>query len=242
MAPGPQQIRGIHGNPEMRHTPACRLQGVAGFRDLGGFPTRDGRTTRHGVLFRSPCPSELTPADAALLRDLGMALRIDLRATFELADAPPVPLPDLPCAHVPILDAPEAGQYVRRLRDTLRDSMGDRRDPAAVLGAFLREDGAGFARVFALLGDHVPALVHCTTGRDRTGVVTALALRLAGVDDALIALDYGESRAAGFASDAEPILETLDVLDREWGGAETYLTGHGCPEESLERFRRAFAG
>jgi protein-tyrosine phosphatase len=237
MAPGPQPIRGsIHDDPDMRHTTACRLQGVAGFRDLGGFPTRAGATTRHGVLFRSPCPSELTRGDAAMLAELGMALRVDLRASFELADAPPVPLPALPTAHVPIFDAPEAGQYVRRLRETL----GDRRDPAAVLQAFLREDGAGFARVFALLGDRTPALVHCTTGRDRTGVVTALALRLAGVDDALIALDYGESRAAGFAADAEPILEVLDALDREWGGAETYLAGHGCPVDALARFQEAF--
>lgn len=240
MSPGPRQSHGIHDHPETRNAPACRLQGVEGFRDLGGFPTRDGRTTRHGVLFRSPCPSELTPADATLLAQLGMALRIDLRASFELADAPGIPLGDLPSVHVPILDAPEAGQYVRRLRDALRETMGDRRDPAAVLGTFLREDGAGFARVFELLAERTPALVHCTTGRDRTGVVTALALRLAGVDDALIALDYGESRAAGFAADAEPILELLDQLDQDWGGAECYLTGHGCPEDALDRFRAAF--
>jgi len=236
MSPGPRPSRGIHDHPETRSAPSCRLQGVAGFRDLGGFPTRDGRTTRHGVLFRSPCPSELTPADGALLAELGMALRVDLRASFELADAPPVPLRDLPSAHVPILDAADAGQYVRRLRDAL----DDRRDPAAVLGAFLREDGAGFARVFGLLAERTPALVHCTTGRDRTGVVTALALRLAGVDDALIALDYSESRAAGFAADAEPILELLDQLDQDWGGAASYLAGHGCPEGALDRFRDAF--
>lgn len=236
MSPGPRPTRRIHDHPEMRHTPACRLQGVSGFRDLGGFPTRDGRTTRHGVLFRSPCPSELTPDDSALLADLGMALRIDLRASFELADAPTVPMREVPTAHVPILEASDAAQYVRRLREAL----GDRRDPAAVLGAFLHEDGPAFARVFGLLGEHTPALVHCTTGRDRTGVVTAMALRLAGVDDALIALDYSESRAAGFTADAEPILEMLVRLDEEWGGAETYLTGHGCPPDALERFRAAF--
>lgn len=212
------------------------LEGVAGFRDLGGFPTVDGGSTRRGVLFRSPCPSELTLRDRHVLADLRLAVRIDLRASFELREAPPVDLEELACAHVPLLEAPDSARYVRRLRAVL----GERRDPAAVLEAFLRTDGAAFAQIFELLGSRTPAVVHCTTGRDRTGLVSGLALRLAGVPDNFIAIDYAESRPEGVAGSGEPILQALGLADAEYGSVRGYLVAHGCPDEAIDAFRRAF--
>lgn len=214
------------------------LKGVAGFRDLGGFPTIDGGATRRGVLFRSPCPSELTIDDRDVLARLRLAVRIDLRATFELREAPVVDLAELACAHLPVLDAPDAGRYVRRLRGLL----GEDRDPGAVLTAFLHVEGETFAKVFELLGEHTPAVVHCTTGRDRTGLATGLALRLAGVPDNLVAVDYAESMPQGLAGDGEPILRALAELDARFGGARRYLLDHGCPQPAIDRFRAAFRG
>lgn len=212
------------------------LQGVAGFRDLGGFPTVDGGSTRRGVLFRSPCPSELTPSDRQVLAELSLAVRIDLRATFELREAPAVDLAELACAHIPLLEAPDSARYVRRLRAVL----GERRDPGAVLEAFLRTDGVAFAQIFELLGSSTPAVVHCTTGRDRTGLVAGLALRLAGVPDNFIAIDYAESRPEGVAGSGEPILRALELVDAEFGSVRGLLIAHGCPEEAIEAFRAAF--
>lgn len=210
-----------------------RLEGVAGFRDLGGFPTRDGGTTATGLLFRSPCPSELTAGDRETLAGLRLGARVDLRAAFEIDDAPEVVLPGVPVLRAPVLDAPDAGGYVR----ALMTALAGRRHAAAVLEALLRLGGAQFARAFAAAAERPPALVHCTTGRDRTGLFAALALRLADVDDALIALDYAEAAANG---DGEPLLLALDVLDREWGGAQAYLLAHGLPATALATFRRAF--
>lgn len=212
------------------------LEGVAGFRDLGGFPTVDGSSTRKGVLFRSPCPSELTAADRRVLADLRVAVRVDLRATFEVRDAPPVDLTELACAHIPVLDAPDAARYARRLRSALRE----RRDPAAVLAAFLESEGEAFAKVFELLSEQTPAVVHCTTGRDRTGLVAGLALRLAGVPDNFIAVDYAESLPQGIEGDAGPILQALEKLDRDFGGVRAYLAAHGCPGAAIDRFRARF--
>lgn len=212
------------------------LQGVAGFRDLGGFPTVDGVSTKRGVLFRSPCPSELTARDREVLAELGVAVRIDLRASFELREAPSVDLAELACAHIPVLDAPDPARYVRRLRAQL----GDRRDAGAVLEAFLRTEGPAFAQIFELLGSSTPAVVHCTTGRDRTGLVAGLALRLAGVADNFIAIDYAESRPEGLAGDGEPILHALTLVDAEYGSARGYLVAHGCPDEAIDAFRAAF--
>jgi protein-tyrosine phosphatase len=209
------------------------LEGVRGLRDLGGMPTRDGGVTRPGLLFRSPCPSDLTEADREALEDLGLALRIDLRASFEVREAPAADCPGVALAHVPVLDADDASSYVRRLVDAL----GPRRDPAAVLQALLRLEGAAFARAFALVARRTPALVHCTTGRDRTGLFAALALRLARVDDALIALDYAASASSG---SGEAVLDALDLLDSEWEGAEGYLLDHGLGADELRAFHTAF--
>lgn len=210
-----------------------RLEGVAGFRDLGGFPTRAGGATARGIVFRSPCPSELTESDRHMLSRLRLGARIDLRATFEVDGAPGVVLPGVPVLRAPVIEAANPSAYVR----TLMGAMGGRRERAAVLEAALRLGGRQFARAFAAATERAPVLVHCTTGRDRTGLFAALALRLADVDDALIALDYAESAAPG---DGEPLLLVLDVLDREWGGAESYLVAHGLPADAVATFRRAF--
>lgn len=221
-------------------TPLPLLEGVTGFRDLGGIPTAQGATTRLGVLYRSPCPSELTDSDRDVLAGLQIAVRVDLRSSFELHEAPPVDIAELACAHIPILDARDASRYARKLRSLLRD----RRDATAVLSAMVREDGAAFAKVFELLAERSPAVVHCTTGRDRTGLVAAMALRLVGVTDAFIALDYTQSRpvAVPHARDqqGEPILAALADIDNGWGDVEAYLIEHGCPDVALKTFREAF--
>lgn len=234
MATGVSRRSGTGDPPAAAGMPL--LRGVAGFRDLGGFPTVDGEATRRGVLYRSPCPSEVTPTDRETLSSLGLAVRVDLRASFEVREAPSVDLSELACAHVPVLDAPDSARYVRRLRGLL----GERRDPAAVLIAFLRADAQSFARVFELLGERTPAVVHCTTGRDRTGLVAGLALRLAGVPDNFIAIDYAESRPEGVSGDGSPIIQALQVIDRDYGSARNYLVEHGCPNDAIDAFRASF--
>jgi protein-tyrosine phosphatase len=125
-------------------------------------------------------------------------------------------------------------------------------------------DGSGCARVFELLvgSKSLPAVFHCTSGKDRTGMVAAMTLDLLGVDDDLIAADYiltneTRDRSSAWIADNEPlfaaflaqipperrhtrpdtILGFLDEVRRRYGSVEKLLIEHKIPAESLDAFR-----
>lgn len=159
------------------------LEGSVNFRDLGGLPTTDDRRTQAGRLFRSDALHRLTNADLDILSDLGIATMIDLRSESELEKSGPSPLLDRGTRHLhlPLFSS-----------DTSPEAI----DPALTLGDLyvrMLERGTGRIRaIFEILanGQHLPAVIHCAAGKDRTGVVTALVLRSIGVADITIVEDY----------------------------------------------------
>lgn len=171
-----------------------QLQGVVNARDVGGLPTHDGGTTRHGVLLRSDDPHELTEADLAALADLGLTTVIDLRMRVEVDAVGGAALWagggvtrvwfDL-MPHLAAVDSdsvftravPSEGSGRHAVGNLYAEYVG--RAPDSIRGALLAIAEAPGA-----------VLVHCAAGKDRTGVVVALALSLAGVTRAAILADY----------------------------------------------------
>ncbi len=170
------------------------LEGCVNFRDLGGYRAADGRHVRHGLLYRSDSLHHLTPLDAAQLRaQLAIGTLIDLRSTAEIESEGRGILAKSPIAfhHVPLIDEDpsSAGGDARALADQL--PFGDRYFLLARLAS------AQLARIVTILGDLDGAAVfYCAAGKDRTGIVAAMLLKLLGVDDRIVADDYALTRRA----------------------------------------------
>ncbi|HSP72492.1 MAG TPA: tyrosine-protein phosphatase [Gaiellaceae bacterium] len=201
--------------------------GCVNVRDLGGLPTEDGGVTRLGSVVRSDDPGRLTDEGRAELVAHGIRTVLDLRAAEELGDEPPREAP-VDVVRIALMGERD-GDYLRELaergatfQEWYLDTLERHREP--------------IARALAAIADAPPGgvLVHCVGGKDRTGIVAALLLRLACVPVGAVADDYaaGEGEAP-----REAMLDVLAELDRRWGGAEAYLRGAGLGEAQLTRLR-----
>jgi len=161
------------------------LTGAHNVRDLGGLPAAGGRV-RPGVLLRGDNLDALTPEDVALLRDeVGLRGVVDLRAAFENPRAADwLQAADIAWIHEPLVDFTGLSQ-----KAPLGDLAGDHRRLYALM---LEHAAGGLVRIldFLVAADHAPTLVHCAAGKDRTGITTAVLLRLAGVERDAITADY----------------------------------------------------
>ena len=182
------------------------LDGAVNFRDLGGYATVDGRRTRWRVLFRADGLSELSQTDFSVMRDLGIRTVVDLRSGHEVeqsrfdVDAHPVDF-----HHFPFIDQlPDVEQWDRR---------------PGLLGAQYKEmlDDAAPQIIGALevltAPDSRPAVFHCTAGKDRTGLLSALVLSLLGVPEETVVADYALSGEAMERLRAKLIVKYPDSKD-----------------------------
>lgn len=234
---------------------SVRFSAVFNFRDLGGHRGRDGRTVRHGRLYRSGTLSALCDADREMFAALGIRTVLDLRRPHEVERDGRCPEwtgaawrhihPEHPEWDPAVYD--ESGGPVRFLADRYRE---------------LAEHGAaGLARALGVIADAGagPTVVHCVAGKDRTGVVCALALSLAGVSDDDIAADYAltEKSAAGFTAwlrsvrpqvaakmphfyavtPPEAMLLFLAELRQRHGGVEQYVANAGLSQAQISALR-----
>jgi protein-tyrosine phosphatase len=203
--------------------------GCVNVRDLGGLPLSGGGETRYGVVVRADSIRRLTERGWQALLDYGVASGLDLRAPDELAADQPGDAPIL-VVHVEL--APSNLDW-----HSVRDGYLD----------VLERSRARFLEVFEVLARaETPVVVHCQGGRDRTGLVVALLLALAGVDFETIAADHALSEqnwapyldAFYAAADTEQelerrrrvtapagraVVETLEEVERRYGGARGYL-------------------
>ena len=166
-----------------------RLDGCLNFRDLGGYPTEDGRQIRWRQLFRSDALHLLTPADVACIRDqLTIGDVIDLRSSGEVRAQGRNHLAAEPIRvhHLPLFDGDvKAHEAERPAGKNLADLY--------MLMAEIGRDAIG--RVVTTIASAPSAvLFHCAAGKDRTGVVSAVLFGLLGVRDELIVADYVATR------------------------------------------------
>ena len=171
-------------------------------RDVGGWPTRDGRTVRRGLVYRSVALHHLTDRDAAAVEALGLRTVYDLRTEAERTAEPDRALDGVEHVVVDVLaDSKDAApaELAAMLSDPSQADklLGDGKAEQLFAGAYreivsLPSALAGYRELFTGLGDRDrrPALYHCTTGNDRTGWATAALLTLLGVERELVVQEY----------------------------------------------------
>lgn len=158
------------------------LDGAFNFRDLGGLRAAGGREVRTGCLFRSDTLQALTDADVTRLVDLlGIELVVDLRIGAEAVQEGRGPLAAATVCYLnaPLRDLPVSD--LEPVEQSLHFYLEHLDSPSPTLPILIR--------VLASVAGR-PAVLHCAAGKDRTGLVTALVLRLLGVADEDIVADY----------------------------------------------------
>ena len=240
---------------ELERTSAFEL--VFNVRDLGGLPAGSG-SIRRGRLFRADGVHRLAGADLEKARGLGLRAVVDLRTSGEI-ERGRFPVDDHPVDwyHLPIMQR-----------------MWSEEELVATTGAvdFLRtrylamldSGAASIARIIELTAQGRPLLFHCAAGKDRTGVVAAVLLGLAGVPHEEIAIDYHATAGAMAAfvdwltvtypdaldsmtsqppeyleAPIEAMATFLDEVDRRYGSMEGYVEGLGVDAATVDALRVA---
>jgi protein-tyrosine phosphatase len=165
------------------------LEGASNFRDLGGYPTSDGRAVRWRQIFRSNHLGHLTAADVDVIRALGVRSAFDFRGLEERALAV-CGVEEIVVHSLPIEPTVVATLRARLAAGSLsaEDAMEIMRDSYR---GYVRQNTHRLRALFShLVEDRAPLVIHCTAGKDRTGFACALLLRALGVPDELIAEDY----------------------------------------------------
>lgn len=254
MTPEPRTVR--HMDTATLGTRHIEATGAFNIRDLGGYRGSGGRTVRWTRLYRADGLHRVPVEGRAAVAELGWRTVLDLRTHAEL-EAGAFTHEGVQVVHLPVL------------RETWRtDGLEPDVDPVEYLLAryveMLDEGAAAFRRSVELFAgaDCLPAVFHCSAGKDRTGVLAALVLSVLGVSDDDIASDYaltaqamdrlvdwiGQTRPdvadamaaqprALLSCPAEAMYETLAHLRWTHGGAEAYLRAAGVSAASLEALR-----
>lgn len=226
--------------------------GASNFRDLGGYPSIEGRTTRWGRLYRSDALHGLTEDDLKLLRTLGIATIIDLRSSVEveftgrgLLANEPIEFVNASIAHEQIGQGGPAASFDDDLLDHYLSYV---------------QNGDFFVRVVDMMLDskNYPMVVNCFFGKDRTGVLFALVLSCIGIVRGTIIDDYQLSHAqmpfiverlrrdtvysetidqanpALLHADAATMSQFLRLLDEQFGGARAWAMDAGVLPQQLD--------
>ncbi|MSR13392.1 MAG: tyrosine-protein phosphatase [Gammaproteobacteria bacterium] len=218
------------------------LDGACNVRDLGGLPTNDGRWTRRGVVYRADSLAFLSEADCARLVDLEIRMVVDLRTDEERQRAPDhlpegivvCPAGFMPSGNQPMVDAINAGGMTaeqahaamfRQYRSLALDHLARYREYFAAL----------------LAEKSTPLVLHCASGKDRTGVAAAITLMAVGVPLAVVVEDYVISNyqrckvdlfgrdasavavEAVMSADARYLNAALVAIDEQFGSIDSYL-------------------
>jgi protein-tyrosine phosphatase len=183
------------GMPEHVRKRHLALEGAPNFRDLGGYATADGRTVKWGKLYRSDNLSHLTDDDLARVSALGINLVCDFRTDSEKAEDPDrLPATDTP--DVLALPIGVDGFVVKDLRKRVMSGDVAGLDLRGMLiegnRQFATKQAPSYAAMFERITkpENLPALVHCSAGKDRAGFAAAAILSVLGVPHETVLEDF----------------------------------------------------
>ena len=241
-----------------RHYP---LEGCFNFRDIGGYLNQDGKRVKKGLYFRAGRQDRMSDQDLSKLSDLKISTQIDLRKPDEVLHQGKGPLEAMGANYVNIAVIPEGGS------DQLSRLVGDTGISGKRYLGYLEFGPSSWLRMFEILAnkDSLPVVLHCTAGKDRTGVSTAFLLSVLGVSRDLIEADYlltnldterqadfiestvgypegydRESMVAAAGVPEEALKDFLDGVESKWGGAVGYLKEIGVTQEQMDAIQNNF--
>lgn len=227
------------------------LQGAYNVRDLGGYPAKNGKLTKHKAFLRADSLANLTADDRIFLYNYGVRLVIDLRSEMETKRNPDaIDSQSMEYFNFPLLD---------NIQSTLLKGQMPS-DMSAMYISLLENSKTTLAAIFRkLAGADGCALYHCTAGKDRTGIVTMLLLKLVGVRDETVLADYSATEeymqplfrkqkqmveAAGikvpdFVFQAKPefMQKLLSYLKQHYESAEKYLLQAGLSGHTISQLK-----
>ena len=237
------------------------FEGCFNFRDIGGYLNQEGKRIKKGIYFRAGRQDRMSDKDLSQLSDLKITTQIDLRRPDEVLEQGKGPLEAMGANYINIAVIPEGGS------DKLSRLVGDTRISGKRYLGYLEFGPTTWLRLFGILAneENLPVVLHCTAGKDRTGVSTAFLLSILGVSREVIEADYlltnldterqadfiestvgypeGYDRetmisVAGVPKDAMKVF--LDGLESKWGSAVEYLEKIGVTKEQMEAIRTNF--
>jgi protein-tyrosine phosphatase len=235
----------------------------------------NGRVVVPGALLRADNLQSLTAEDVRVLIDQeGLEVVIDLRTDVEVTLEGPGPLTSEDAVRIEHRSLyPDSGGHTDLDADTVKpwgpadenESAGEPRTVRAYMSYLSRRPDSIVGAVRTIARSDGAVLVHCAAGKDRTGVVVALALDAAGVDRDRIVGDYLATReridaimarlmsSSTYRTELEghdpqdhaPVPGTmervLELVDQRFGGSASWLSGHGLNDRDLKRLRRRLA-
>ena len=241
-----------------RHYP---FEGCFNFRDIGGDLTQDGKRVKKGLYFRAGRQDRMSDKDLSQLSDLKISTQIDLRRPDEVLEQGKGPLEAMGAKYINIAVIPEGGS------DQLSRLVGDTGISGKRYLGYLEFGPTSWLRLFGILSelDNLPVVLHCTAGKDRTGVSTAFLLSILGVSRDVIEADYlltnlDTERQADFIEstvgypegyDRERMIaiagvpetamkDFLDGVESKWGTVVEYLKKIGITQEQMDTIRYNF--
>lgn len=228
-----------------------KLNSLCNVRDLGGYETQDGHYTKANKYVRSASLYGMSVSDRRKLFDHGVKVVIDLRSEYEMKKQPD-PLKEMDAIeyyHIDMFNDPNAS-----LTSNKRpfNNMGD------LYCIMLDECKTTIKQVFDVFLNHPYdcILFHCSAGKDRTGVIAALLLDLAGCHEYDIVKDYSESfennlpiyeMLKQLASDEDHLesnptfmMKMLNHLRDEYGSSQIYLRALGYSDDEIDDLKNIF--
>ncbi len=227
------------------------LEGSYNIRDIGGYATLDGHSIRWRTLLRADSPNNLSLVNQRILLNYPIHTVIDLRRSSELQESPSIFAQSslIKYANISLLEDEYKIAQVQSLEALYRLMLETYQQQIKLVIEIMAQE------------DTFPCLLHCTIGKDRTGLIVALLLSISNVPTTTIADDYAlseqyldplfkllrpkaERRGANMQRLAwviqarrETMLATLAYLEEQYGGVRNYLTSLGITDQQISAIR-----
>lgn len=230
------------------------LENVINCRDLGGYPCRNGKVTKFGRFLRCGMPQTPTQEDIVQLLKYGVSTVVDLRGDWESETMPSVFrfLDTVEYHHICLfeINAAISEEYAGSLEKSYEISIENYKE--------------NYAKVLRMIADAKEGcvLLNCYFGKDRTGIMSALLLSIAGAAPEDIIADYQvsytyilpyiekernnpdgtmwETNEANFLSDANNMAALLNFINKKYGSVMGYVKSIGIDDETIKKIRRRF--